>query len=310
MSMNPFPGPEPYRAEDRARFFGRAEISRKLAESLLGSRCITLYGPSGSGKTSLLQASVLPALVESQDVRVVYVAGWPPGEDARSRLVNAMVRDLRLGAPPTEDLPPTEAVIEAAKRAARASSRLMIVCLDQMDQLFYADRPVLPIEAFLACIEDLLGMPLRPVRIVLVLREDYLGRFLERLQGRLRMLEHYFRLRPLTVSEVIPLVCRTAAAGEPPQEWSPVKLKPLINDLRVHDQVESDQTNVRLTNVQRFCHALFERRMVRPVVERSIVEEEGAIRRELGPYVEKTILDATMIAEPARRDAEDPEEPR
>ncbi len=307
MIINPFPGPEPYSAEDRPRFFGRKESSRKLEESLLGSRCITLYGPAGAGKTSLLQASVLPALVESQDVRIVYVAGWPPGEDARSRLAGAMVRDLRLGARPTEGLSPDEAVIDAAKRATRASSRLGIVCLDQIEQLFYADRPAPATEAFFACLEDLLEMPLRPVRIVLVLREDYLGRFLERMQGRLRMLEQYFRLRPLTVGEVIALVCRTAAAGVPPQEWSPVKLKPLINDLRVHDQVESDQTEVRLTNVQRFCRALFERRAVvepeRPVVE------EVAIRRELGPYIERTIVDEAVV-EATQPAAEKPKVPR
>jgi hypothetical protein len=299
VTLNPFPGADPYDTADRPRFFGREEISSKLAESVLGNRCITLYGPLGAGKTSLLRASVLPALAETQDVRVVSVSGWPLDEDATHRLVAAMYGDLALGEP-TADLSPGEALIDGAKRAARASSRLMVVCLDQIEQLFYPGRPAASTDAFLTCLEELMELPLRPVRIVLALREDYLGRFLERLQGRLRMLEQYFRLCPLSVGEVTAIVCRTAATGEPPQSWSPAEIRPLIHEMRVHDQAPGDGADVRLSNVQHFCRALFERRSAGAAVE------DGAIRRELAAYIERTVVDFKM-EEPPRRDAGEPE---
>jgi hypothetical protein len=75
MSGNPFLGPQPYRAADRARFFGRGDVTRKLSNHILAYPCITLFGPSGSGKSSVMQAGVIPLLVDTHDSRVVYIDG-------------------------------------------------------------------------------------------------------------------------------------------------------------------------------------------------------------------------------------------
>src|SRR6185369_1046831 len=78
---NPFPGPQPYRASDQGRFFGREETARHLEANVVANRCVTVYGPSGAGKSSLMQAAVIPSLVASHGVRAVRIDGWPEGED-------------------------------------------------------------------------------------------------------------------------------------------------------------------------------------------------------------------------------------
>jgi Cdc6-like AAA superfamily ATPase len=294
VSRNPFPGAAPYFESDRARFFGREELSRRLEESVLGNRCITVYGPHGAGKTSLLRASVLPALVESQDVREVHVDAWPSHEDPIRRLADSLRAQLASHGDDAA-LSPSDAVMDAAKRAARGSSRLMVVCLDQVEQLFYVERPAAPTEAFLVCLEELLELPLRPVRVIVSLREDYLGGFLDRLRGRLRMLEQYHRVVPFTVAELTDIACRTAAAGEPPQRWEPAEIAPLMLNMRTHEQVAAVLAEVRLSYAQSFCRALFERRAA------GRLGGESAIKRELRPYVERTIVDFEM--DPAARDA-------
>ena len=139
MIHNPFPGPQPYRATDRARFFGRHEASQKIEGMLLAGRCTTVYGPSGAGKSSLVQASVLPRLVDMRDVRIVRVDGWPEDQEPTSWLAAAIYDQLCLGELPG-DLTPREAILTAAKRVSRGSSRLMIVYLDQIEQLLYPNR--------------------------------------------------------------------------------------------------------------------------------------------------------------------------
>jgi tetratricopeptide (TPR) repeat protein len=59
-----YPGTRPFSdsTDDRARFFGRVEASEELYLRALSVRLLVLFGKSGLGKTSLLQASLFPRL--------------------------------------------------------------------------------------------------------------------------------------------------------------------------------------------------------------------------------------------------------
>jgi hypothetical protein len=296
--VNPFAGSRAFRPGEASRFFGREELSRRLADSILGTRCVTVYGPRGAGKTSLLVTSVLPLLAASEDARVVYLDAWPVTADPVACVAHKLHAEL-LSGPAAPDLTAAEAVIDGAKRAARASSRLMILCLDQLEQLLYPSRSAAAFSALLACIEELMTLPLRPVRVVLSLREDYLGRFVDQLCGRLRMMEQSFRVVPFTVAEVTEIVCRLAAAGEPPQRWSAEEIQPLMLELREHEQPPTLSAEVRLSYVQNFCMELFNRRAAGALPSGSTVE------RELAPYIERTLFEVISPADLAA--AGDPE---
>ncbi len=111
-SQNPFPGPQPYRAADRPRFFGREALVTQLANQLLAHPATMLFGPSGAGKSSLMQAGVIPSLQETDDFRVVSVDAWPPDEAPLAWLMEALFTDLELGA-----LPPGKSTLQ--KRSTR-----------------------------------------------------------------------------------------------------------------------------------------------------------------------------------------------
>src|SRR5262249_58931710 len=128
------------------------------------------------GKSSLMQASVIPALIESQEISVVRVDGWPEGEDPSRWLASAMYDQLSVGDRPA-NLPLGEEIVAAAKRIARRSTRLLVIYLDQMEQLLYSSRDAIASDAFFEHVNHLVDLPLRNIRVVLSLREDYLGRF-------------------------------------------------------------------------------------------------------------------------------------
>ena len=128
MSGNPFLGPQPYRAADRARFFGRGDVTRKLSNHILAYPCITLFGPSGAGKSSVMQAGVIPHLVDTLDSRVVYIEGWLRDEAPLERLVRALFHQLELGAPP-EELSAPQGLEAALELAEQQSSRPLLARL-------------------------------------------------------------------------------------------------------------------------------------------------------------------------------------
>jgi len=277
---NPFPGPQPYRAADRERFFGRDALVKKLANQLLARSSTTLYGPSGAGKSSLMQAGVIPRLKETHDFRVVRVDGWPPGEAPLSWLVRALFADLELGAAPADKIG-LEDLDEALSLAERRSEQPILIYLDQLEQLLSAERAEAEAEALITAVERLARAPIQGLQIVLGLREDYLGRFRDRARDRREILAHGFRLGPLTVGEMVKSVCRAAAGGRPPQRWDEEQIRALMRDVRTPGQSATDEADVQAAYAQIVCRALFQSRAAQPAACHDV--SLGSIRRSLLP---------------------------
>jgi WD40 repeat protein len=259
---NPFPGPQPYRAADRAYFFGRKELSRKLLNRILADPCVTLFGPSGSGKSSLMQASVIPLLMEQHGFRVVLVDGWLAGEVPLERLGRAMFVQLELGEPP-EGLDPRELLDAALRLAERRSERPILIFLDQLEQPLLPDRPLDQLHELLEGLEMLALAPLRGLQLVLALREDYLGRFRDQVRGNRALQDPGFRLGPLTVKEMAQVACRMLCTEALPQKWSFEELRALMLQVRTAGQSATDEAEVQAAFAQIICRTLWEEQRTR-----------------------------------------------
>ncbi|MFF7633315.1 caspase family protein [Kitasatospora sp. NPDC008050] len=84
----PYPGLDPFTADDARFFFGRGELTGELLGKLAGWSTdggpVALVGLSGAGKSSLLRAGLLPA-VKRGELRIPGAGTWPqlvltPGE--------------------------------------------------------------------------------------------------------------------------------------------------------------------------------------------------------------------------------------
>jgi WD40 repeat protein len=299
-ATNPFPGPQPYRAADRSRFHGREELAYRLEGSVLANRCVTVYGPSGAGKSSLMQASVIPALIEEQRIRVVRIDGWPEGKEPTQWLADGVYADLGFDARPA-DMPVEDALLAAAQRAARKSPRIVLLYLDQVEQLLFPGRSAAEVEAFFAALSRLVDTPHRGLRVVLALREDYLGRFRDRLREHRRLLSHGFRVGPLTVGELSEAVCKAAASGEPPQTWAIEPMRALMLQVRLPGQAASDEAEAQAAYAQIVCRALFQQRAQGEAQEEEVVEAEPILRG----YLETTLDELGALGPAARRLLED-----
>lgn len=253
---NPFPGPQPYRSCDRRRFYGRDTVTKKLLHQVLARSVTTLYGPSGAGKSSLMQAGVMPMLEEKHDFRFVVIDGWPSTAVPLEWLVLSIFVQLDVGLPSPEKTLLCR-LDEALERASRRCDRPILIYLDQLEQLLFAGRDQAVFDAFVTGIDRLSRAPIQNLQVVLSLREDYLGRFRDRLRERKHLLTHGFRVGPLTVGEMTRAVCRTAADGQPPQIWDEVQLLSLIMDVRATGQDPSDEAEVQSAYAQIVCRALF-----------------------------------------------------
>ncbi|WP_437302822.1 nSTAND1 domain-containing NTPase [Sorangium sp. So ce388] len=85
----PFPGLSSFGFAERAFFFGRRELIRKLAEKLQASGFLAVLGASGSGKSSLVLAGLLPHL----GLDPARFAQMKPGSAPLAMLENVWPRD-------------------------------------------------------------------------------------------------------------------------------------------------------------------------------------------------------------------------
>ncbi|MBZ4417444.1 hypothetical protein [Myxococcus sp. RHSTA-1-4] len=308
-SLNPFRGPQPYRAEDQSRFFCRDEVTRRLTNSILAHPCVSLFSPSGAGKSSLMQAAVLPQLREQHGIRTVCVDAWLAHEDPLHRVARSMFVDLDLGDMP-DGRNPRELIDEAFQLAELRSSRPILLFLDQLEQTLLPSRQPEGVRALIDTLAAILREPMRDRQLVLSLREDYLGRLRDQARASRELLDRGFRLGPLTVKEMTRIVCRLAAMGVPAQEWCPVQMQQLMLQMRTPGQSDSAEAEVQAAFAQIVCRALWEERRTcdgetGPVAAEPILHRYlDTTLKALGPtqgYSARRLMEEYLVAEGGSR---------
>ena len=149
LTPGPYKGLRVFRTEDRHRFFGRDAESRAMCELWQTRRLTVLYGASGIGKTSLLQAGVIPLLSPNRtDVlplgQVSYGSSFPRAAlPAHDPYILALLMSWSPMAAPTRLAGMTiPAFLRArpVKRDTYGDPTLTMVAIDQVEELFTADR--------------------------------------------------------------------------------------------------------------------------------------------------------------------------
>ena len=188
---NPYVGPRPFQTDDRGRFYGRDGEINQLVPLLYAHRLTVLFAQSGAGKTSLLNAGVLPVLIEDEGFEVLgrndgsgnstRVSGVSAKEAEAAGVRNIYTYNALSGWLPTDQAPAGGATLASflaqrdhlADAAGDPAPRLAI--FDQFEEVFtaYPDRWQERDDFFRQLREALDADPM--LRIVLSLREDYLA---------------------------------------------------------------------------------------------------------------------------------------
>jgi hypothetical protein len=221
-SRTRYPGAQPFSDDEISRktFFGRERESTDLANKILANRLVVVYAVSGLGKTSLLNAGVAQLLRNEKCLPLIVRVN-----DAQRGPFISILEGIRTGA--ERQMVEYTAGNQASlwhffKTAEFWQGDLLltpVLIIDQFEELFTLQSP----EARVAFLSDL-GFLVRGVppstarqtdvdtsnsgeltdtppalRIVLSLREDFLGSLEDAADWIPQILDHRFRLRPLSI---------------------------------------------------------------------------------------------------------------
>jgi WD40 repeat protein/serine/threonine protein kinase len=164
----PYLGLTPFSTSDAPRFVGREWEVDGFLNRLRQRSLLVVVGPSGAGKSSFVHAGVIPQLPPAWRA-VTLRPGVAPLGALASRLAAAGVTtgDLR----PLLDSSPASA---AAQIVDAIESGTVVIVIDQLEELFTLCGSAHERQQFAAVIAQLAASVDAPVRVVCVIRDDYL----------------------------------------------------------------------------------------------------------------------------------------
>ncbi len=279
----PYPGIEPFAYTGRKVFFARASEARKLIRRITLYRGVLLYAASGVGKSSLVNAGVIPLAIEEghrpERLRVQPLMNEEILVEPIPGLPSILARD---GEPAVLSV---ESFLEKVR--ARAAEARPLLIFDQFEEwvtLFERDGPCR--ERVLDALCSLIGDSQLPVKILIVLREDYLANLQPLFERCPNLSDHYLRLKALGQEAV-----QRAVRG--PFEAHPGVYEPEIGPglaSRVIEQLtaRADGNGVPPTEVQIVCRTLFEAGQQGKDSAR-LFEDQGGVQGILERYLEGTL---------------------
>ncbi|MCA9421361.1 MAG: SUMF1/EgtB/PvdO family nonheme iron enzyme [Nitrospira sp.] len=232
-----YPGPRSFvdNEVDRRLFFGRERETEELLHRVRASHLLVLFGKSGLGKTSLLQAGLYPRL-RDHALLPVPVRFNQLGEAPVPVVLRALRETCRVHGVEF-DPPQTEGLWEVLKSTDFWEGEVLwtpVLVLDQFEEMFTL-QPVEVRTALATALGELAsrGLPSRirqglqpgerapftdtppAVKVILSLREEYVGALEQLVPNVPTIFERRFRLGPLTREVARQAVIQPAAVDDP-----------------------------------------------------------------------------------------------
>ena len=297
----------PYEATDKVVFHGREEETQRLVGEVLHRPFLVLHGPPGVGKTSLVNAGLIPALLEhGYLVLTVREYGSTEASTVSSAEPLAEVGDpvvllcQAIAATPALDVDLTgvDDLPGLVGALLRDLGRPLVVVFDEFEDFLRTSdtaRREAFITQFAACVKA--SHPL-PVCLLLVLWQDLLGQLAAFELHLPEILDSRFELQPLRREQAEQAIVQPLAQQEPPIYYDPAFLRnTLLRDLCA----EAEGQAINPTHLQLVCHELYVRAVQAGV--RVIGQEQypkGGTPAILSRYLEQRLRD--RFHEPSQRE--------
>jgi|GEM_PF-6206241 len=235
---SPFKFLDPFGPEDRDVFFGRDQEIEALYELALKGRLLLVYGLSGTGKTSLVQCGLRNRFDYTE---------WLPIFVRRGDHIN---RSLKITLAETAgNLAGEENLINNVNRIYKKHLRPVYITVDQLEELFIlgdeAER-----DAFIQSLQELLHSGL-DCHIILIIREEYLGRLYPFEKAIPSLFDYRLRVEPMNYSNVEKVIRGSCA------QFNITLEEPERNTRQIIENVSSGRAIIQLPYLQVYLDRLW-----------------------------------------------------
>ncbi|MEZ4771348.1 MAG: CHAT domain-containing protein, partial [Caldilineales bacterium] len=280
----------PYEVADKAVFFGRSGETQELLGEVLQRPLALLQGPPGIGKTSLVNAGLVPELLGNGYL----VLSVDRQDDPVAALIEAVGRStaLRVDVAGVQDLAGLAALLQ------QEIGYPLAIVFDHLEE-FLRTGDSAAHARLVSQLATLAGQPQPlPVRVVLVVREDFVGRLTAQAAGLPDLWKTPVSLGPLSRAQATQAIVQPLAGHNPPMSVDTALLEQrLLPELAAEHQGQF----IHPTHLQIVCNRLY------PAALRANVHLIGAesypvggVAAVLADYLDARLREA--FAEPGQRE--------
>lgn len=307
-SDSPYRGLEPFRYVDSPIFFARANETRKLLRYVTIYRGVLFYGDSGAGKSSLINAGLIPELIEEgftpDRIRVqpekdneLIIERIPQTANGQPPYLPSNFADNNnLQSMPSRVVLPVKGLKERFENVS--SDKLRILIFDQFEEivtLFEEARVGKNLEeslelqkSILDVLVDIISDQTLPVKLLFVFREDYLAKLNKFFVHCPDITDQFLRLTPPSIETLNTIISGPFAKF--PNKFGNEFSDELITKLEIQLEERSEANTLNLSEVQVAClelwqsnapDALLEERKVEGLLEDFLNESLNTLPKDL-----------------------------
>lgn len=299
-----------YTREDRDIFFGRDREIDELYRMVFQTNLLLVYGGSGTGKTSLIRCGLANRFKESQWLDLYIRRGVNINhsllENIRKRIPEAVMASKG----ETDELDWFEEMItgevtdrpsnihdfdhpvgEALRELYMANFTPIYLIFDQFEELYTLGNAAEQKE-FVETVSELVRLPL-PVKILIVMREEYLARLYELEQAVPRLRDKKLRIEPMDLPRVEQVIMQATVHNPKTNVHLEAGREEAIAGAII-DKIREGDVNVKLPYLQVFMDRLYEmasgvpiKRKKEVTIRLDLVQQTGTIGDVLADFIER-----------------------
>lgn len=294
---SPFKFLDSYQQKDHDIFFGREEETENLYDALSGVKHLLVYGPSGAGKTSLIECGLRNQFSDADWFAISIRRNQNMIGSVFSKINESLENEIDLN--PNTNLPINESIDFGHAIEALFSEKYQPIYLlfDQFEELLILGTKKEK-EDFFSRLNQLIRYKV-PCRMILIMREEFIGHLSEFEHLCPSIFQHRFRLEKMGRANVREVILNILEAERYQRDFEVENSKTLSNEIL--KKLPDEQKEIELTHVQVFLSELWERAYQKknnqtpPIIKKELIKEEDKLEDVLERFLKKQLKELELL---------------